>query len=147
MDRLAEINEQLQKLNKERQDLLNNETSRIKKAIVSLRWVKHCSGKLSINSYGGPGLPTYKIYVLGEKVLRLPANFGWLKVMGNNNMSHYNMLYGMESDTGYHYFHTNSSSMVTKFLRIVKFKSFNFNEKHYKVLKAAKDRKLISEEE
>lgn len=136
MNRLGEINTEIDRLQKERTRLLNEQKFGDEEFIKSLEWTKDCCALLEICSLGGCGLPKYKIHVSGAK---LPSIHETINVMGGSMFYEENMMLGKDWNVGNTItFYTNSEKTLFEFLEKVTFLKFLYNEKHLMVLEAAR---------
>lgn len=133
MNRLAELNEQIEQLKAERVALLNQRDFENEEVIKSLEWTKECYARLEVNTLVAAGLPTYNIVVMGKTPHCLRPRC----VMGNSKNYEQNMMFGIGFLGDYPSFYTSSVDMLCEFLEKVTFQRFDFNEQHLRALKAA----------
>lgn len=135
--RLNEIATQIANLKEEQSKLLNEKKSLTEEGIKSLEWTKDCIGIFEILSWGGvgTGCPTYVIKVGGPSV---PNTIKAITIMGDHSHSDYNMLFGSAYGGDFKTFYTCSLDVLLEFLKKVKFKKLDYNEKHLTALMAIK---------
>lgn len=132
-EKLCELDLKIRQLTGERQQIVNEIKAEKSKAeqleyIKSLKWTKDCSARFKVRFDSVRG-PLYHIYVEGDP----PHVEEDIVIMGTSDHNSNNLVYG-ENFMGYSSFRTSSEEMLSYFLKIVKFSSFNFEEYHSRVL-------------
>jgi hypothetical protein len=124
MNKLQEIDEQLQQLNKARANLLTEENMKI---VTSLEWTKDCFGKLEISPFCSEGLPKYEIFLYAPKNV-IPYCSSIVCVMGDSKHYQENMqfkYFAFNRDCPV--FYTSSDNMLFQFLEKVTFNKFEYD--------------------
>jgi hypothetical protein len=134
MNRIAEINAMIGKLQQERTDIINAENFKNAEEIKSLKWTKDCDARLHIESIWSAGLPHYKIFIFGKT----PEHTNPITVMGESLVYEYNVLLGKDFMSNAPCFYTSSKETLLKFMEHVEFRNFTYDINTYEILAAAR---------
>lgn len=130
---VTKINNEIERLKKERERILNAEKAHTEESIRSLEWTKDCHARLLYSSMASAGIPTYTVLVYGPQV---PHSLKHITVMGDS--VHYDQnitFHNGFSDSAE--FTTSNHELLIEFLQKVKFQKLEYNVELLKVLKVA----------
>jgi hypothetical protein len=121
---LQEIEENIQRLQKERQKHLNIE---LENKIKELSWTKNVTAVLNISPFDAEGLPKYEIHLYGVDFPYYPES---ICVMGDNPNYQKTIMYSMRSVTrDVPSFYTSCPNILFEFIKKATFKSFDYDDK------------------
>jgi hypothetical protein len=126
--RIQELDIQISNLHKERSSII--ETYKMDE-ILSLKWTEECSAELLITGFFAAGIPKYKI-LLSENA---PYSPNPIRIMSDSILSESSlMIYSSKSYDNGPCFYTSSNQTLIQFLKIVQFKSFQYDTNLLKLL-------------
>lgn len=134
---ITEVNLEINRLQKIKDDLQKCEIQAKEDYIKSLEWTKDCHARLETNNIIAAGLPYYKILIYGKPPIPNKI-FQSVNVMGNSKHYQENIMYGRDFSHDYFCFYTNSHERLIEFIKKVKFASFEYDRKLLQILETAK---------
>lgn len=135
---IKDINSELRRLNELKANLLKEESEKTEEFIRNLTWTHNCSARLEITGFLAAGLPKYKIYVFGN-VPKTPEYKGVIHILGDSKFYQDNVVFtSNDYPSGFSCFYTNSESALIELMSSAIFKSFEYDEKQWRVLDAAR---------
>ncbi len=134
---ITEVNLEINRLQKIKDDLQKCEIQAKEDYIKSLEWTKDCHARLETNNIIAAGLPSYKILIYGKSPMP-HSIYQSINVMGDSKHYQENVMYGRDYSHDSFCFYTNSYEILIKFMKKVKFRSFEYDKKLLEILETAR---------